>query len=150
MFNIDYLDSDRMRTTITHELRHALDEYKSGSYPPSPKNKTPELTNRYFTPKKKEHRKDDPYSTAQYRAQPAEINARFTEVLDTLATRIIPRANKLSSDQARPKIMHDLNHLLIKYGIADLFPERTQSRDYKRLIKRAVDFIDKELAHLNS
>ena len=149
VFNIDYLDSDRMRTTITHELRHALDEYKSGSYPPSPKNKTPELTNRYFTPKKKEHRKDDPYSTAQYRAQPAEINARFTEVLDTLATRIIPRANKLSSDQARPKIMHDLNHLLIKYGIADLFPERTQSRDYKRLIKRAVDFIDKELAHLN-
>jgi phage terminase Nu1 subunit (DNA packaging protein) len=44
--------------------------------------------------------------------------------------------------------MHDLTHLLLKYEIADLFPERTQSPDYKRLIKRAVDFIDKEIAHL--
>ena len=150
IFNLDYLDSDRMRTSITHELRHALDEYKSGSFPPSPKNKNPEKTNRYSVPKKKAHRKEDPYSNMQYLAQPAEINARFTEVLDTLATGIIPRASKLQPDQVRPKVMHDLNHLLTKYEIADLFPEKTQSRDYKRLIKRAVDFIDKELAHLNS
>jgi hypothetical protein len=139
VLNLDYLDADRMRTTITHELRHALDEYKSRSFPGNAK--------RYFTPKKKEHRKEDPYSTAQYRAQPAEINARFIEVLDLLSTSIIPRALKLSPDQSRPKIMHDLNHLLLKYEIADLFPERTQSPDYKRLIKRAVDFIDKEMAY---
>jgi hypothetical protein len=140
VLNLDYLDADRIRTTITHELRHALDEYKSGFFPGNAKG--------YFTPRKKEHRKEDPYSTAQYRAQPAEINARFTEVLDVLSTSIIPRALKQSPDQARPKIMHDLNHLLLKYEIADLFPERTQSSDYKRLIKRAVDFVDKEIAHL--
>jgi len=150
VLNADYLGAGRMRTTITHELRHALDELKSNSYPPSPGNKDPENIHRYFTPKKKEHRKDDPYSTVQYRAQPAEINARFTEVLDVLATRIIPRALKLSPDQARPKVLNDFNHLLVKFEIADLFPEKTQSKDYKRLIKRAVDFIDKELAHLNS
>jgi len=150
VLNLDYLDSDRMRTSITHELRHALDEYKSGSFPPSPMNKDASKINRYSTPKKKEHRKEDPYSNVSYRAQPAEINARFTEVLDTLATRIIPRAIKSSPDQARSTIMHDLNHLLTKYEIADLFPEKTQSRDYKRLLKRAVDFVDKELAHLNS
>lgn len=147
VINSDYLDSNRMRTTITHELRHALDEYKSNSYPPSPKNKNPDVINRYFTPKKKEHRSASHDSNISYRAQPAEINARFAEVLDTLATRIIPRAIKSSPAQARSTITHDLNHLLTKYEIADLFPERTESRDYKRLIKRAVDFIDKELAH---
>ena len=147
VLNADYLGTDRMRTTITHELRHALDELKSDSFPPSPMNKDPENIHRYFTPKKKEHRKDDPYSTVQYRAQPAEINARFVEILDVLSTRIIPRAIKSSPDQVRPKVLNDLKHLLVKYEIEDLFPERTQSRDYKRLIKRAIDFIDKELAH---
>lgn len=142
VLNQDYLDSPRMRTTITHELRHALDEFKSGSFPGN--------ANSYFTPRKKEHRKKDPYSNTEYRARPAEINARFTEVLDVLATAIIPRSLKLPPDQVRPKVLNDFKHLLMKYEIADLFPERTQSRDYKRLIKRAVDFIDKELVHKNT
>lgn len=144
VLNQDFLDSDRMRTTVTHELRHALDTVKSNSYPGDAK--------RYFTPKKKEHRKTypdetDPRNQIPYRAQPAEINARFSEVLDVLATAIIPRSLKLDTVDIRAKVMNDLRHLLVKYHVAELFPERTQSKDYKRLIKRAVDFVDKELTY---
>jgi hypothetical protein len=136
VLNADYIDSYRMRTTITHELRHALDEIKSDSFGSG------EAKN-YFLPKKKEHRD----GINQYKAQPAEINARFVEILDLLANRIIPRASELNPNNIKEKVLHDFNHLLLKYDIADLFPEKSQSKDYKRLIKRAVDFIDKELEH---
>lgn len=141
IFNKDLIETNRMKTAVTHELRHALDAMKSNFYPGDAK--------RYFTPRKKEHRKDDPYNTTQYRAQPAEINARFVEVLDIISKRIAGWTYKLSSNEVRPKIMNDLTHLLVKFEIADLFPEKTQSKDYKRLIKRAVDFIDKEIAHVS-
>ena len=138
VLNAEFLDRQRMKTTITHELRHALDEIKSGSYPGN--------ANRYFTPKKKEHRKDDSFSTTRYRARPAEINARFTEVLHKMVD-IMPRRKSLASgQQLRDLLMNDLNHLLVKYEIADLFPEKYKSRDYKRLIKRTIDFIDRESA----
>ena len=144
VLNSDFLDRQRMKTSITHELRHALDEIKSGSYPGNAK--------RYFTPKKKEHRKDDPYSTTQYRAQPAEINARFVEVLDILSKRI-PKwydSNQLDAKDIKKKLSSDFNNLLVKFEIADLFPERTQSKDYKRLVKRAYDFMQKEINHIES
>lgn len=151
VLNLDHIDASRMKTTITHELRHALDEVKSGSFPPSPKNKTPDITNRYFTPKKKEHRKHDPYSTVQYRAMPAEINARFVEILDVLANRIIPlRYEKVEPQLIKRQLSRDFSNLLTKYEIADLFPEKTASKDYKRLVKRAYDFMQKEISHIES
>lgn len=139
VLNAEYLGRDRMQTTITHELRHALDAVKANSYPGG--------ASRYFTPKKKEHRKDDPYSTVQYRAMPAEINARFIEVLDKLSQIVPKRYAVLEPNQLRPRLVHDLNQLLNKYEIVDLFPEKTASPDYKRLMKRAYDFIKKEMDH---
>lgn len=151
VLNLDHISTNRMKTTITHELRHALDEAKSGSFPPSPRNKTPDTTNRYFTPKKKEHRKSDPYSTVQYRAMPAEINARFVEILDILANRMIPRRyGEVAPHLIKRQLSRDFNNLLVKYEIADLFPEKTASKDYKRLIKRAYDFMQKEVSHFES
>ena len=142
VFNRDFLETERMRTTVTHELRHALDSVKANKFPGDAK--------RYFTAKKKEHRKDDPYSTTKYRAQPAEINARFTEVLHQLSV-IIPKRYKLVEPHLlRQQLTRDFNNLLIKYEIADLFPEKTKSPAYKRLIKRAYDFIQKEMAHIES
>ena len=137
VFNKDLINEERMKTSVTHELRHALDEIKSSSY------KGGGLD--YFTPKKKEHRIDDPI---QYRAQPAEINARFTEILHKLTDIIPKRKQTVEPSELKNRLMHDLNHLFVKYEIADLFPEKTQSRDYKRLIKRAYDFINKETAML--
>lgn len=137
VLNIDLLDRNRMKTTITHELRHALDEIKSGSYPYD--------AARYFTPKKKEHRVSDPYSTVEYRARPAEINARFTEVLDTLSKRIPQWYNKLDASMIKQQLSKDFKDLLVNYEIADLFPEKTQSKDYKRLVSRAYDFMQQEI-----
>jgi hypothetical protein len=142
VLNSEYLSRDRMQTTITHELRHALDEVKANSYPGG--------ASRYFTPKKKEHRKDDSYSTVHYRAQPAEINARFAEVLDKLSQIVPKRYATIEPAQLRPRLVHDFQQLLHKYEIADLFPERTASPDYKRLMKRAYDFIKKEMDHHES
>jgi len=42
--------------------------------------------------------------------------------------------------------MNEFNKLMKHYSISELFPEKDQSKDYKRLIKRGVDFIDKEIA----
>ena len=142
VLNAEFLDRQRMKTTITHELRHALDEIKSGSYPGNAK--------RYFTPKKKEHRKDDPYSTAQYRAQPAEINARFVEVLDILSKRIPKWYAAIDGKDIKKQLSTDFKNLLVKFEIADLFPEKTQSRDYQRLVKRAYEFMQKEIDHTES
>lgn len=142
ILNKDLVNSPRMRTTITHELRHALDDLKSNSYPGNAK--------RYFTPKKKAHRKDDPYSTTQYRAKPAEINARFVEILDVLASLIPKRYKTVDAHSIKQQLTTDFKNLLVKYEIADLFPEGTQSSDYKRLVKRAYDFMQKEMAHVEA
>lgn len=143
--NIALLDKHRMRTTITHELRHALDKVKSGSFPGDAKG--------YFTPRKKEHRPpedEESTDTIHYRAQPAEINARFVEILDVLAKRIPQWYAKLAPDQIKPQLTKDFNNMLVKMEIADIFPERTKSSDYKRLVKRAYDFMQKEMTHIES
>ena len=142
VLNTEFLGRHRMKTSITHELRHALDEIKSGSYPGDAK--------RYFTPKKKEHRKDDPYSTTKYRAQPAEINARFVEVLDILSKRIPKWYAAIDGKDIKKQLSIDFKNLLVKFEIADLFPEKTQSKDYQRLVKRAYEFMQKEIDHTES
>lgn len=157
VFNKDYLDNTRIRTTITHELRHALDSVKSGKFPND--------ANRYFTPKKKEHRKlyynaagevdsSDARNLIPSLAQPAEINARFSEVLHKLTDFVKlrysdgPRGNK--PHLLKAQLTRDFNSLLNHYHIADLFPEKTQSKDYKRLVSRAYDFMQKEINHIES
>jgi hypothetical protein len=149
VFNYDFIASNSIKQVITHELRHALDDYKSDF--------KANTSRKYSTPKKKEHRKDysaDPYATDDqksrpYRAQPAEINARFAEVLHGITAQAA-HALKKDPDPAsmRSRLLQNLKQLLRDRHISDLFPEKEQSKDYKRLIKRAVDMIDKEVAHL--
>lgn len=144
VFNADYLSYDYMKSTIAHELRHALDDVKSEYRVSS--------SSRYSTPKKKSFRnvtKDPHMGDLSYLAQPAEINARFVQVLDDLVGKI-KRASVLPFDEARAKLHKQLKFNFDKHNITHLFPEKEKSRDYKRLMKRAVDFIDKELRHLQS
>lgn len=160
VFNLDYLDKPRMKTTVTHELRHALDEVKSKSFPVSrnykkPKEKINPVTGikepgtefvKYFTPKNKAYRK---FKSASY-AQPAEINARFVEVLDYLTRYIPKRYADTDSASIKGQLTKDLNKLFNRFSIAQFFPEKTASADYKRLIKRAYDFMDKEMAYVEA
>lgn len=149
VLNADYLESNGLKGAVTHELRHALDDYKSDFRAGS--------STRYDRPKKKEHRKDlsnDPYASdlekkKPYHAKPAEINARFAEVLHGIAFQI-QHSMKYPPDQRRPRVVKLFKKLLDMKHIAHLFPEKEQSKDYRRLVKRGVDFIDKEMTHLQS
>jgi hypothetical protein len=135
-FNTDSLYSEKIKSTIVHELRHALDDLKSEGKAGS--------STRYRTPKKKEHRKTEPYL-----ADPSEINGRFSQVLNALVDSI-SRNSELPKDQLFDKSISVLKRLFVMYDISSLFPEKYQSRDYKRLVKRAVDLINKEIAHIKS
>lgn len=145
--NADYLTYAAIRSTLAHELRHALDDHKSEF--------RANQSNRYRTPKNKEHRKDysaDPYATSlqkktPYLAQPGEINARFAQVMAAIMARMEIHVKKGQHTQLRDKALRNLFDLLDKKNIAYLFPEKEKSKDYKRLIKRAVDMIDKEIAY---
>lgn len=147
--NVDYLESHGLKGAVTHELRHALDDYKSEFRAGS--------STRYGTPRKKEHRKDlsnDPYASdlekkKPYHAKPAEINARFAEVLHGVTAQI-QHILKRSPENVRPRVMAVFKKLLDMKHIAHLFPEKEQSRDYKRLVKRGIDFIEKELVYVQS
>lgn len=142
--NSDLITSNSIKSTIVHELRHALDDLKSGGRASN--------SDRYRTPKKKEHRIKDPYmGNLEYKAQPAEINARFAQVLHSVTLAIERGSLKdLDSEKLHAFAMTTLKRALALYKITDLFPEKTQSRDYKRLIKRAVDFINKEVSYRKS
>jgi hypothetical protein len=142
--NKDEIDTNFFRTTLSHELRHALDDYKSG-------NKTSADIGRHTKPKNKEFRNVKSHPTlgnVGYFAQPIELNARYVQVMDDMVPLIKQAVATLSPIKVRPAVMKSLKHLLLQYEISQIFPEGTESPDYKRLIKRAVDFIDKEIAHL--
>jgi hypothetical protein len=67
-----------------------------------------------------------------------------------LSKRIPQWYNKLDAKDIKKQLSTDFKNLLNKYEIADIFPEKTQSSDYKRLVKRAYDFMQKEMAHVES
>lgn len=138
--NSDLISSERIKSTIVHELRHALDDLKSSGKAGS--------SSRYDTPKKKIHRKKDPYAKDYpYLAKPAEINARFSQVLDGLVDSISKNSN-MDPQQLWDQEMKVLKRLFIMHNIADLFPEKEKSKEYKRLMKRAADFIQKEIKYI--
>jgi len=143
VLNSDYLQSNYLKTTISHELRHALDDFKSGFKASSSK--------RYATPKNKQFRnlQNDPYaSRLEYIAQPAEINARFLQVMHAV-TAAVSRAKNMDATKAKSYVEDAFKRNMENFHIAELFPEKTASKDYKRLLKRGVDFLNKELQNMH-
>lgn len=135
ILNQDFIGSNSLKKAIVHELRHALDDFKSDF--------KAGRSEYYARPKNKDHRKD---STLAYKAGPDEINARFLEVLSNMTVHI-KRAFTLPPAQIKPAIMKKFREELEKGYISQLFPEKEQSAQYKRLIKRAMDFISKEVSY---
>jgi len=136
--NADYLSSNRMRSVIAHELRHAMDDIKSLN--------RANQSSRYRTARNPADRAD---KDGAYQAQPAEINARFIEALNVL-TPVIPKLAKLDPQSFNTKMTAYLNKAFELKDIADYYPEKTASPHYRRLLQRAWDFINKELAHIKS
>ena len=136
--NADYLSTNRMRNIIAHELRHAMDDMKSLN--------RANQSSRYRTARNPADRADP--DTA-YRAEPAEINARFVEALHFI-TPVIAKLAHLDPAAFRTKMTAYLNRAFEVKHIADMYPEQTDSPHYRRLLQRAWDFINKELAHVKS
>lgn len=142
VLNSDYLGTEKMITSITHELRHALDDFKSDF--------KAGYSTKYSTPRNKSHRKvtNDPYvGSLKYLAEPAEINARFIQVLHHLVQWINRAFVKLEPDQIKPFVFDKFKKLLDYHRISDLFPEKERSKDYKRLMKRGIEFMQKEIEY---
>jgi len=135
ILNMDYILSAQMKSTISHELRHALDDYKSGFKASTSKS--------YNTPRNSNHLKSD---DTRYIAEPSEINARFLQVLHSLVP-AIRRASRLPPENVKSRLESDLKNAMLVNRISELFPEKEKSKHYKRLMKRAADFIHKELEH---
>jgi hypothetical protein len=133
-----------MKSVIAHELRHAMDDVKSGY--------KANQSDRYETPRNKSYRrvtKDPHMGNLAYLAQPAEINARFIQVLNKLVDQNqIAALAKYPQDQITMRAERILKRAMDTYNITHLFPEKEKSRDYKRLLKRGMDFITKELNHI--
>jgi hypothetical protein len=138
IFNEDFLGTPQLRSWIVHELRHALDDKKS-EYRAN-------ISSRYATPKKSVA-KHATTPHLKYQAQPREINARFGEVLNTMVAAIKYAVKNLPKEEIRDYIWKEFEESLVYHEIAQFFPERTKSKDYKRLIKRAVDFMQKEVQY---
>jgi hypothetical protein len=141
VLNKDYLGSNALRSTVAHELRHALDDYKSDF--------RANASTKYRTPKNPDYRevtKDPVLGDVNYLAEPAEINARLVQVLVDM-TSVISRAAKLEPKDADALIDKYLKQSMKNHKITSLFPEKEKSKDYKRIMKRVADFIDKELTY---
>lgn len=150
VINKQYVDIPRMKTIISHELRHALDDYKSSF-------KAGDSVG-YFSPRKHfnkiSHSADSSATSAhtQYLAQRGEIQARFVEAMHTMVNVIRRRYENphVSAAELIPTLKNDLAHIFDKYQIASLFPEKYKSKDYKRLVTRAMDMITKEMSYIET
>jgi len=144
VLNSDHLGSNHMKSVIVHELRHAMDDVKSGY--------KANASDRYSTAKNRSYRnvtRDPHMGNLGYLAQPAEINARYLQVMHAMVP-VINRAAKLDQPTGTALIEKWLSKYMEHFNISHLFPEKEKSKDYKRLLKRAMDFIEKELNHAKS
>lgn len=140
VLNLKYITRPTIRRTLTHELRHALDDVKS-DYKAS-------VSDKYMTAKKKSHR-DSPETA--YHAKPGEINARYAQTMHLVVLKLEKLFQKSNdAEKIRAEIMDYLSLVFESNRISYLFPEKEKSKDYKRLMKRAVDFIEKEISHIKS
>lgn len=140
VMNMDKIGTTSFITSLTHELRHALDDFKSGY-------EANKQGGRYSVPRKKEHRDDIALNSL---AEPAELNARFLEVLHTLIVQIKQAVKIMPIDQVRSYVLSQLSDTLDYYHISEFYPEKHHSKHYKRLIKRSADLIDKEVNYYKS
>ncbi len=144
VLNMEYLGTNTLKSVIAHELRHALDDYKSDF-------KTSDFERKYNKPKKEYQgvTADPEKGNAEYLSQPAEINARFVQVLHDLVP-VIKRAAALDTVKGKQLVDRAFQKLLDSHQISMLFPEKTASKQYKRLVKRGVDFMQRELEYAKS
>jgi hypothetical protein len=133
VLNLTKITEKSLKRTIAHELRHALDDVKSKYAAGS--------SEKYNRPINKDTEHDE------YRSKGSEINARFAEVLHTM-TIYIAKAKAGNIPNPREYIMDKFHTMMDQKHIYQYFPEKEKSKAYKQLLKRATNFIEKEIAHV--
>ncbi len=143
--NREYIGVRNLRPTVTHELRHALDDLKSGH--------AANKSHRYTTPNKK-ITADNLYGDGiGYLSEPAEINARFLEALTSTVMHLHKQIRQKGiKGQTKDKMMSDalkiLDAQLASRHVSTMFNKDTKHRAYRRLLIRAHDMLDKEIDYL--
>lgn len=125
--------SYRLTNTLVHELRHALDDFKSGFVA---------NTSQKYT---KQSKLAADENTA-YLSQPNEMNARYAEALHYLSPAIEKwKQTPPSTDELHKTVVYALK----QHHIAQLFPEKERSPQYRRFINRIIDYIQKSINGFN-
>lgn len=143
VFNEEYISDNIMKSTVMHELRHALDDKKSNMQAGDSKKYFPAANKNKF-----DQTADSSPTHDEYLAQPGEINSRFTEVLYNIVQNM--GRMKGTPDIIRANSLKALNKYMDAFQIPSMFKHGKNSTSYKRLMNRAVDMINKELAHITS
>lgn len=114
-------EEDEVISTITHELRHALDDAKSEF-------RMKDRTNKYTKPKAG----DD----SGYWSKPFEINARITQAMHELARQI--QTNGL--DEEEP-LEQQIDTYLSINQVGKYLKGGKNSKDYKRAVNRVYTYL---------
>jgi len=117
--NVNNIKQDKkdLQSTLVHELQHALDNFKS---------KNTLFDKGFETPTP-----GDEKSMNRYYKQQHEVNARFSQMLYTLAKEYLTVGRKESTEL--------INDLFIEFR---LYEDLIGTKAYKRLLSRTYKFID--------
>lgn len=118
-----------LTSILSHEIQHALDDYKSHGKALKP------------------HGKEDTYK--DYLKRPQEINARFAQALVDVVNFELQSIKEVGRVGTAKETMYVIKQCLGKNSLArPLFPEGAEGdRQYNRLVSRAYKFYD-ESNHL--
>jgi hypothetical protein len=114
---------------LVHELRHALDDTKSGHYAG-------------ISPKYTRGNKNAGNEYTKYLSQPNEMSARYAEAMHSLEPMIMQWKQRAPSTQ---ELYDAIANAFDKAYITHMFPEKERSLKYKRFFKRAVEFVNHEI-----
>lgn len=128
------VDTYKLRTYLMHELRHALDDHKKKGEP-----------NKYVNARASNVDSiDKSEDFIKYQNSPSEINARYGQAIASIDSQLDSAFWKEGVYDSKSIYALVLSKFK-KYHIAYLFPEKTESKEYKRLVRRAVDYIQQRL-----
>jgi len=110
-----------LESELVHELRHALDDIKSGG--------------KFLVGKKTSTPKDDTTDIKKYTSIPLEINARLSQ-----AVREIVKDLK-GKNPSIEEITDAIKVEFLVWDISTYYPDRLKDPEYKRLFTRAIKYI---------
>lgn len=118
------LDKD-LSSELVHELRHALDDILSAG--------------RFLQGKRTTTPKSNDNASKSYLSVPYEINARLSQAVHAIAKELSGK------NPSRDDIIQAIKIELLVRDITRFYPKRMNDPEYRRLISRALSYLEKRL-----